>query len=67
MHRNTVSRLLTGKKRPSDAAKERIFLVTDGEVSPNDWVLSEADLVRVKGYCCKKSTHQVDSEDGEDA
>ena len=63
MHRNTISRLLTGKKRPSDAAKERIFLATVGEVSPNDWVLSASDLTKVKAYCCGKSTPQVYSDD----
>ena len=60
MHPNTISRLLRGKKRPSDTAKERIFLATEGEVSPNDWVLSASDLMKVKGYCCDKSTQEVD-------
>lgn len=35
---STISRLLTGERRPSLKLAQRIFDETDADVTPNDWM-----------------------------
>lgn len=35
--RYTVDRYIDGSRKPKDHIKEKIFYVTGGEITPNDW------------------------------
>lgn len=37
----TVNRYVTGKRKPNGCIMQKIFSVTNGEVSPNDFILTD--------------------------